>query len=294
MVASSPAETGPLLRDAVRLALARVETAAVGLDAWGEREEKALRDEAGRQLAQRADAAELLGAAAERLARGIALVPFLEPGGGFGPAWAGHPFGSGALRVGYRLREPDVTRGLRDLMTPAAGWRGQQRAVAFLRLLTGLADAGAVRETLSDRTRPSVLAEHPVPAPRPRAATDPAVRSAPARIDLLFEWPIGPGERCAVVAVEAKLGAAVGVGQLAPYRAEALRRARGGPVALILLTARPDPAERRHRAWRAVRWFALLRRWEALLAGAGDDDGEFARLRAHLWSFVLASPRALQ
>jgi hypothetical protein len=35
-----------------------------------------------------------------------------------------------------------------------------------------------------------------------------------------------------------------------------------------------------------VRWFALMRRWETVLAAAGDDDPEFARVRAHIWRFI--------
>ncbi len=219
-------------------------------------------------------------------------MPFLEPGGPFGPAWTGHPFASPAMTVGYKLREPDITRQLAALMG-GGGRHAPKRAVAFLRVLTELAEAEAIRGVLTDQTRPVVAAEHLVIAPRRRSAVAHDARSSTAtRIDLLFEWPTGtPGQR-AVVVIEAKLGSSVSVGQLRPYRREALRRAKGGPVALVLLTAWADAAERRHRTWTAVRWFQLLRRWESALAEAGDDDPEFARVRAHLWHFVLSSKRA--
>ena len=232
----------------------------------------------------------MLGPAGERLACGITLVPFLEPGGAFGPAWAAHPFASRAMDVVHRMREPDLTRELAALMGPRAGHQGQRRAVAFLRLLTDLAGADAIAATLTDQTRPTVSPEHQVVPPRKRTPAERAARTAATRIDLLFEWPCGSGGQRAIVVVEAKLGATVADGQLRSYREEAARRARGGPVALILLTAQPDAAERRYRAWKPVRWFELLRRWESLLAQAGDDDPEFARVRAHLWRHILKTP----
>jgi hypothetical protein len=58
-------------------------------------------------------------------------------------------------------------------------------------------------------------------------------------------------------------------------------------VALILLTAKADKAEGRHRSWSTVRWLPLLRRWEPLLAETGDDDPEFSRVRAHIWRSIL-------
>ncbi len=58
-------------------------------------------------------------------------------------------------------------------------------------------------------------------------------------------------------------------------------------MALILLTAKADKAEKRYRSWSAVRWFALMRRWEHALAAAGDNDPEFSRVRAHIWRFIL-------
>lgn len=282
---------GATLRDAALLAVDRVE-AISGLlpPLWGQTDEAGLRAEAGRQLSGHAHAAAMLGPASEALVAGIELVPFLEPGGPFGPAWAGHPFASPAMTAGYKLREPDVTRALASLMQLGGGRHAGRRAVTFLRLVTELAGAEAIRATLSDHTKPTVVAEHLV-MPLRRRVTG-AEASAPTRIDLLFEWPTGtPGQR-AVLVIEAKLGSSVSAGQLRPYRQEALRRAKGGPVALILLTAWADAAERRHRTWQPVRWFQLLRRWEGALAEAGDDDPEFTRLRAHLWRFVLASRRA--
>ena len=175
-------------------------------------------------------------------------------------------------------------------MGPTAGPRGPERALSFLRVLTEITGATEVRDALALARRPTVMAEYPVKRPTRRLGAPPAGsgRTAAPRIDLLFEWPLSGGERRAVVVVEAKLGATVSPNQLRPYREEARRRARGGPVALILLTARSDRAESRHRAWQPVRWLSLLRRWEAALAMAGDDDPEFARLRAGLWRFVLS------
>lgn len=285
---ATPFEPGFSLRDASVLALARIEQdPPLRLPAWSDAEANALRDEASRQLSRRADAAAMMGPAAEHLARGITLVPFLEPGGAFGPAWAGHPFASRAMGVVHRMREPDLTRELAALMGPRAGIQGRRRAVTFLRLLMDLAGLTGIAETLSDQMRPTVIPEHPVVPPRKRAPIEAAARAATTRIDLLFEWPFGAGGQRAVVVVEAKLGATVADGQLRSYREEAARRTRGGPVALILLTATPDAAERRYRAWKAVRWFELLRRWEGLLAQVGDDDPEFARVRAHLWRHIL-------
>lgn len=231
----------------------------------------------------------MLEAESERLAAGIELVPFLEHGGPFGPAWAAHPFASPAMTVGYKLREPDVTRALARFMGPAGGRRGFERAVSFLRSLAELSSHPVIDAALTDTTRLAVVAEHQV-APQTRLARSGEVgRSAANRIDLLFEWPYGTAGQRAVVVVEAKLGSTIGDHQLRPYREEARRRAKGGPVALILLTAWTDAAERRSRAWKPVRWFQLLRRWEGAIAEAGDDDPEFARVRAHVWSFVLSS-----
>ena len=197
------------------------------------------------------------------------------------------------MGAGYRLREPDVTRELERLMGPAAGRRGRERAIGFLRLATEGSRSEALREAITDHIRPTVKAEHPILVPQRRViAAEPLLGSAGRRIDLLFEWPVGTTGRRAVVVVEAKLGAGVSDGQLRAYRVEALRRARGGPVGLVLLTAWADAAEQRYPSWAGVRWFKLLRRWESVLAEAGDDDPEFARVRAHLWRFVLSNRRA--
>lgn len=291
MVPSKTADADLLVPSAIRLALAHLAAMPELVEAWGPVQGTLVRAEAARQLTRQADAATILGDAVGQLTEGIALVPYLEPGGAFGPAWAGHPFASPAMRAGYKLREPDITRALAALMGPAAGPRGVQRAIGFLRLLTVGSRTAALHAAISDGIRPRVTAECPVtPSQGACASTTGTAR----RIDLLFEWPFGSDGRHAVVAVEAKLDAAVSAGQLSAYRAEARRKARGGPVGLVLLTGWADVAERRHPAWAAVRWFALLRRWEAMLAEAGDDDSEFTRVRAHLWKFVLASRRALQ
>lgn len=198
----------------------------------------------------------------------------------------------------YKLREPDITRSLERHMWPAAGRRGAERAVSFLRVLSELAGATDILQTL-DGARPTVTAEHFVrstggnrKAPFDASSDADGRRcrtgSLP-RIDLLFHWPVGSQGRHAVVVVEAKLGASIGPDQLLHYRAEAKRIAKGGPTALVLLTAKADKAERKFRSWSAVRWFALMRRWEHLLAQAGDDDPEFSRLRAHVWKFLLSS-----
>ena len=291
----STQSSGFPLRDAVTLALAHLDARSHDLlPPWSAVDVAALHGEAARQLSRQTDAAAILAPAVARLTAGISLVSFLEAGGPLGPAWLAHPIASPALTSSYRLREPDLTRGLAALMGPAAGQHGARRALSFLRVLLELAgtSAVAVRETITEQTRPIVIAEHSVISPQRGVMAGPQA-SGRTRIDLLFEWPVNQKGRRAVVVVEAKLGAVVGEGQLRPYREEAQRRARGGPVALILLTAAPDNAERRHRAWRPVRWFALLRRWEALLAEAVDADPEFARLRAHLWRYVLDNPRAL-
>lgn len=292
MLPSKAAEADLLVPSAIRLALAHLAAMPELVEAWGPAQGTLVRAEAARQLTRQADAASILGDAASRLTEGIALVPYLEPGGAFGPAWAGHPFASPAMRAGYKLREPDITRALAALMGPGAGPRGAQRAIGFLRLLTAGPRTAALHEAISDGIRPRVTAECPV-TPSRGACVGTATGTA-RRIDLLFEWPFGSDGRRAIVVVEAKLDAAVSAGQLGAYRAEARRKARGGPVGLVLLTGWADTAERRHPAWTAVRWFALLRRWEAMLAEAGDDDPEFTRVRAHLWKFVLASRKALQ
>lgn len=277
------------------LALACLETQGWSLPAWSDKEAGTLRGEAARQLSRSADAAVMLGPASARLVAGINLVPFLEAGGPFGPAWTAHPFASPAITAGYKLREPDVTGQLASFMNPASsGRRAAQRAVSFLRVLTEQAGANALRDTLTHDTRPVVSPEHVVHSARRRASLAAGAQPTRTRIDLLFEWPLGIDGRQAVVVVEAKLGAVVSDQQLLSYREEAKRRAKGGPVALVLLTASADAAERRYPAWKPVRWFKLLRRWEAELAQAGDDDAEFARLRAHVWRFLLANPRAFR
>lgn len=287
-------EPDALLRDAGRLATARVEAGLGEPQPWRRADELAVRHASARLLRRQVDAAAVLGHDAERLTRGIALVPYLEFNGPFGPSWAAHPLASPAMQVGYKLREPDVTRELAALMGPAAGRQGPRRAISFLRVLTEQAGAELMQCYVTDHIRPTVVAEQPVQAVRRRGDVDDGDRSAGAgnRIDLLFEWPLADGLRNAVVVIEAKLGASVSDGQLLSYRREALRRAKGGPVSLLLLTAWADPAERRYRSWTAVRWFSVLRRWESVLADAGDTDPEFARVRAHLWRFVLATRRA--
>ncbi|MCJ2109015.1 hypothetical protein MKK70_27335 [Methylobacterium sp. E-041] len=292
MAPSNTAESDLLLPSAIRLALERFDAMPDLVEAWGPVQATLIRAEAARQLTRQADAAAILGDAAGRLTERIALIPYLEPGGAFGPAWAGHPFASPAMQAGYKLREPDITRALAALMGPAAGARGGQRAIGFLRLITAGPRTAALHAVISDGIRPRAIAECPI-TPSRGACAGTATGSA-RRIDLLFEWPFGNDGRRAVVAVEAKLDAVVSAGQLSAYRAEARRRARGGPVGLVLLTGWADTAERRHPAWAALRWFALLRRWESVLAEAGDSDPEFTRVRAHLWKFVLTTKRAHQ
>jgi len=295
MVSPTPRELDPLLRDTAILAMSRVETVQAFSPAWDEAEASTIRHAAARILDGQIEAARVLAPVAERLTTGIELISFLEAGGPFGPAWSGHPFASPAWKARQQLREPDVTRGLEAFMNSSAGPRGAERAMSFLRVLTEIAGADEVRNILAAGVRPNVTAEHEVRRPSGRNSTMPAGsgRVSVPRIDLIFDWPVGTESRRAVVVVEAKLGAIVGKQQLKPYREEAKRRAKGGPVALILLTAWADKVEVRHRSWRPVRWFALLRRWEADLAAAGDADPEFARLRAHLWRFLLSSKRAL-
>lgn len=181
------------------------------------------------------------------------------------------------MQGGYKLREPDITRELAALMGPAAGPRGTQRAIGFLRLLTAGPRTAALHAAITDRIRPTVTAECPItPLWGARADT---TTGMVRRIDMLFEWPFESNGYQAAVAVEAKLDAVVSGGQLGAYRAEARRRARGSPMGLVLLTGWPDAAERRHSAWAAVRWFALLRRREALLA---EPLSRFIRLMTRL------------
>ena len=300
MVDSNAAILGPALRDAVILAISRLEAAPALSNRWSEADAGTLRQETAHLLNRQADAASILASDAERLTSGIELVSFLELGGPFGPAWSGHPFASPAMGVGYKLREPDLTRELASLMGRSAGRRGSERAVSFLRILTELASETQVRETLTGGVRPNVVAEHEVRIVRrhragsPSALPRPTGRSSVPRIDMVFDWPAGADGRRAVVVIEAKLGAVVGDDQLKPYREEALRRAKGGPVALILLTAAADRVETRYRAWSGVRWLPLMRRWETELAAADDGDSEFARLRAHVWSFLLRFRKGYQ
>jgi hypothetical protein len=288
-----------MLRDVAILALAQIDRAP-DFSAWSARDAAVLRSEAMRLLRRQNYAAAFLQPEAERLVGGIGLVPFVGADAPFGPAWPGHPFVSPAMRVGYKLREADLTRELALLMGPSAGRRGPERARSFLRVLAEVSGRPSLIEVLTDDVTPRVTAEHPVsvrwrrptlgggPAPDMSGPPTSKQGSSP-RIDLLFEWSVGSGSSQAVVVVEAKLGATVADGQLKPYRKEAERRAKGGPVTLILLTAHADKAERRHRAWSAVRWLALMRRWEPLMAAGGDDDPEFARVRAHVWRFILQS-----
>ena len=254
----------------------------------------ALRRSAGWLLRRQADAATLLGPDASRLVGGIELVGLTgPPGGPFGPTWPGHPLASPAMKLVHRMREPDVTRELASLMGPAAGPRGPERAVSFLRVLADLARKPALHAALEGRVRPAVTAELPVGPVSARAvvgerALTPSARKVSnPRIDLLFEWPLGGAGQQAVVVVEAKLGAIVTAAQLLPYGREAAKRARGGPVTRILLTVQADAAERRYRSWSPVRWFALMRRWEGAIAAAGDSDPGFAAVRAHVWRFLL-------
>lgn len=282
--------SGSLLRHTAILAIARVEASPVFSPPWSETDASRLRREAARLRSRHVHAAEVLAPHALQLVVGIDLVPFLEPAGPFGPAWSAHPLVSPAWHDRFNLREPDLTRELAALMSPLTP-RGSERARSFLYVLTEIVGATAVRDSLVAGVSPRVTAEHAVR--RRTTAKKASARTGVPRIDLVFDWPLGPDEQRAVVVVEAKLGATVGKSQLRRYREEAQRLAHGGPVALILLSAWADDAEARNRAWRPVRWFALLRRWEAVLAAAGDTDPEFVRVRAHLWRFILSRKRAL-
>lgn len=74
----------------------------------------------------------------------------------------------------YKLREPDVTQSLARHMWPAAGRRGSERAVSFLRVLSDLAGATDILQAL-DGARPTVTAEHLVRSTgRSRKTTEPA------------------------------------------------------------------------------------------------------------------------
>lgn len=276
------------------LATRHLAASAAPWPAWGDAEAGAVRGTAARLLTRQAECARVVGPAATRLVGGISHVPYLASAAGLGPAWPAHPLASPGWHDGRPLREPDATRGLAAFMGPAVGTRGAERARSFLQVVAEVSGADAIWNALALARRPVVTAEHPIKRAG-RALRAPLIasgRSAAPRIDLLFEWPLGDGAGHAVVVIEAKLGATVADQQLRPYREEARRRAGGGPVALVLLTVRGDRAEARHPAWRPVRWFALLRRWEVALAAAGDTDPEFARLRASLWRYVLKTEKA--
>ncbi|MBC6718666.1 PD-(D/E)XK nuclease family protein [Aurantimonas sp. DM33-3] len=286
-----------MLSDSAVLAFTRIATNPQLFPVWTETDARRLRCAATLILHRSSDAAAFLAPYVGQLTNGIEMVPILGTSGGpFGPAWRGHPFLSPAMDVGYKLREADLTRELAVLMGPSSGRRGSERAVSFLRVIADLARRPAIADALDDQTRPNVSAEHAVRTTDRKlkvAAISPAgvgfKKGSSPRIDLMFEWPVGTDGRQAVVVIEAKLGATVGEGQLKPYREEGKRRAKSGPLALVLLTAHADKATSRHRSWAAVRWFALMRRWENVLAAAGDDDSEFARVRAHVWRYILSS-----
>ena len=123
MVGSQVDASGSLLRHAAILAIARVEAAPVFSPPWSETDASRLRRVAARLRSRHVHAAEVLAPHALQLVAGIDLVSFLEPGGPFGPAWSAHPLASSAWDVGYKLREPDLTRELAALMNPA-GPRG--------------------------------------------------------------------------------------------------------------------------------------------------------------------------
>jgi hypothetical protein len=175
------------LRDVAVLALERMNHAPALLPHWPEGEGALLRREAVRILHQSGDAARLLAPEAERLVRGIELVPSVGgEGAPFGPAWPGHPFASGAMGVGYKLREADLTRELAKLMGPSAGRRGPERAISFLRVMAELAGEDAVLDALRNGARPTVTAEHMVSAGAAglvRSAAGPAATSARAPRD---------------------------------------------------------------------------------------------------------------
>ena len=188
MLDSTIKASGSLLRHATILALARVEDFPVFTPPWSEADVSGLRHAAARLLGRQVHAAEVLAPYAEQLVAGIDLVPFLEPGGPFGPAWSAHPLVSPAWDVGYNLREPDVTRELAALMNPDMP-RGSERALSFLQILTEIAGATAVRDSLVAGVRPNVTAEHAVnPTPRRSAASKKiSGRTGVPRIDLMFD-----------------------------------------------------------------------------------------------------------
>lgn len=181
-------------------------------------------------------------------------------------------------------------------MGPTGGPRGPERAASFPRVLADLARKPALQAALDGRVSPAVTPEQPVKSLGARGRELGSLLAIGARPSHQFVLRVALRARRqqAVVVVEAKLGATVACRPLLPYGREAARRARGGLVMRVLLTVRADAAERRYRSWAAVRWFALMRRWEGALAAAGDVGPEFAAVRAHIWRFLLDGRGCLQ
>lgn len=99
------------------------------------------------------------------------------------------------------------------------------------------------------------------------------------KMDLLIHWEM-PGGKPYVVAIEAKFGHQVTVGQLPDYRQRVIRMAKGGDYTAILLTLE-GARSTRNKDWTPMTWKTLLTRWEK--ATAPDADESFTLLKRLIW-----------
>lgn len=197
-----------------------------------------------------------------------------DPAPLFGPRWPGHPFGHEPTDLGVDLHEAQYLRMLAWLLSPERqGEIAVGRTRSFLTALFQAAGREPPAKLASLDARVAVQAEHRI-----------GPTSAGGRIDLLVSWPRPSGAGQCLVAVEAKFDHIPTYGQLGAYADYLRKRTRAGDVtSLFLVELTPRPRGRPAERWTGVTWLAVLRRWEALLAAAGDADLAFARFRAALW-----------
>lgn len=201
-----------------------------------------------------------------------------------------HSFGAEPLDWGFRLTEPQITKGWEYFLNEqGSGSDGHRRRAALLITLSDLSDTFFCKsEELSDY-KITAKAEHhfTVPSPKTRASRF---------IDLLIEWT-NTDTTTQVAAIEFKLEHHVTLGQLSDTEKHMHTRPNTKNRVLFLIVPSIKShrrATRKNRDWHLVSWHAFLRRYEINLEAAqtGNHNGEFQRFRRTVFNRTTSSKHA--